>query len=94
MKIPEKRVLFSMKEITNACGVSRSTLLRMEEDGFLKPYKIDPESGYRYYDLQNVAAVGQYQRGCRRSVCRENRSPICTTSARTAPRSWKNCGKN
>ena len=59
---PEKRMTFTMKEMSQACGVSRSTLLRMEEDGFLKPYRIDPDSGYRYYDMQNVTAVGQYQR--------------------------------
>ena len=62
MKYPDNRWLFTIKEMTQACGVSRTTLIRMEEDGFLKPYRVDPDSGYRYYDLQNVTAVGQYQR--------------------------------
>lgn len=62
MNYPEQRKLFTMKEICHACGVSRTTLIRMEEDGFLKPYRVDPNTGYRYYDLSNVAAVGQYQR--------------------------------
>lgn len=62
MVFPERRKLFSIKEAARACGVSRSTLLRMEKDGFLTPYRVDPNTGYRYYDLQNVAAVGQYQR--------------------------------
>ena len=62
MIFPENRKLFTVKEMTQACGVSRTTLIRMEEDGFLKPYRVDPDSGYRYYDLQNVTAVGQYQR--------------------------------
>ncbi len=59
---PEERKLLTIREMTQACGVSRSTLLRMEEDGFLTPYRVDPDSGYRYYDVMNVAAVGQYQR--------------------------------
>ena len=37
-------------------------LIRMEEGGFLEPYHVDPDTGYRYYDMQNVAAIGQYQR--------------------------------
>ncbi len=62
MIFPDNRKIFTIKEMTQACGVSRTTLIRMEEDGFLKPYRVDPNSGYRYYDLQNVTAVGQYQR--------------------------------
>ena len=60
--IPEKTRLFTINEIAQACGISRSTLLRMEKDGFLMPRRVDPITGYRYYDLQNVTAVGQYQR--------------------------------
>ena len=62
MKLPENRAQFSIKEMTEICGISRASLLRLEEDGFLTPYRVNPETGYRYYDLQNVAAVGQYQR--------------------------------
>ena len=62
MIFPENRKLFTIKEMCHACGVSRSTLIRLEEDGFLTPYRIDSHTGYRYYDLQNVTAVGQYQR--------------------------------
>ena len=61
MRYPEKRKLFTITEVARACGVSRSTLLRMEESGFLKPFRVDPETGYRYYDLSAVSAVGQYQ---------------------------------
>ncbi len=61
MKFPKKRQEFTVSEVSKACGVSRTTLIRMEESGFLKPYRIDPYSGYRYYDAQNVAAIGQYQ---------------------------------
>ena len=62
MIFPEERKLFTVKDVSRACGVSRATLIRMEESGFLKPYRTDPDTGYRYYDMQNIAAIGQYQR--------------------------------
>ena len=62
MNYPDKRKLFTISEVTRACGVSRATLIRIEESGFMKPFRIDPDSGYRYYDTQNIAAIGQYQR--------------------------------
>lgn len=62
MELPENRTLFSIKEMSEICGISRASLLRMEKDGFLTPYRINKDTGYRYYDMQNVTAVGQYQR--------------------------------
>ncbi len=56
----EDHELFTIKEISKACGVSRTTLIRMEECGFLKPYRIDENTGYRYYDAYNVSEVGQF----------------------------------
>ena len=61
MKYPEERFLFTIKEVAHACGISRTTLLRMEESGFLAPYRINEKTGYRYYDAQNIAQIGQYQ---------------------------------
>ncbi len=61
MKYPEERFLFTIREAAHACGASRATLLRMEESGFLTPYYIDDKTGYRYYDAQNIAQIGQYQ---------------------------------
>ncbi len=61
MNFPEKRHEFSINEFAHACGVSRKTLLRMEECGFLKPYRINKETGYRYFDAYNAAQVGQFQ---------------------------------
>lgn len=61
MKYPEERYLFTIREAAHACGISRATLLRMEESGFLTPYHIDSITGYRYYDAQNIAQIGQYQ---------------------------------
>lgn len=62
MEFPEKRALFTVKDVCHACGVSRSTLLRLENCGILTPFHIDPDTGYRYYDTQNVTTIGQYQR--------------------------------
>ena len=61
MKYPEERYLFTIREAARASGVGRTTLLRMEECGFLTPYRIDEKTGYRYYDAQNIAQIGQYQ---------------------------------
>ena len=61
MRYPDERKLFTVKEVAHACGVSRTTLIRMEESGFLTPFKIDPQTGYRYYDANNLTAIGQYQ---------------------------------
>ena len=61
MNYPEERQLFTVKDFSRACGVSRTSLIRMEECGFLKPYRIDPDTGYRYYDAHNAAEVGQFQ---------------------------------
>ena len=61
MIYPQDILLFTINEFSRACGISRASLLRMEECGFLKPYRIDPDNGYRYYDAHNVAEVGQFQ---------------------------------
>lgn len=61
MIYPEDRQLFTVKKFAHACGISRATLIRMEKCGFLTPFRIDPDSGYRYYDAHNAAEVGQFQ---------------------------------
>ena len=38
---------FTIRQVCKSCGLSRATLLRMEERGLLKPASIDPETGYR-----------------------------------------------
>lgn len=47
----------SIQALSKACGVSRSTILRMEDDGLITPAHTDPDSGYRYYDVQNLGQV-------------------------------------
>ena len=60
MNYPENMHLFSISEFARACGVSRKTLIRMEECGFLTPVRVNHDTGYRYYDAHNAAEVGQY----------------------------------
>ena len=45
--------LFQITEAANACGISRSTLMRLEEKELIKPVYISEESGRRYYDNYN-----------------------------------------
>ena len=54
--------LFPITEAAQACGLSRSTLMRMEEKGLLTPAYISPTSGRRYYDNFNVARILQVKK--------------------------------
>ena len=56
------KFLFQISEAARACGVSRSTLLRMEEKGLLKPAYVSEESGRRYYDNFNIAQIMQVEK--------------------------------
>ncbi len=62
MKFPKERKLFTINEVSRACGLSRTTLIRLEESGFFTPYRVDPDTGYRYYDTYNVTVLGEYLR--------------------------------
>lgn len=53
--------LFPITQAANACGLSRSTLMRMEEKGLLTPAYIAPNSKRRYYDNHNIARILQIQ---------------------------------
>mgnify|MGYP004571971799 FL=1 len=54
--------LFQITETARACGLSRSTLMRLEEKGLLTPAYIAPDSGRRYYDNHNVARIMQIEK--------------------------------
>lgn len=54
--------LFSVKQAAKVCGLSRSTLLRLEERGLLTPAYIAAKSGYRYYDNHNISRIQQIQK--------------------------------
>lgn len=58
----DTKKLFQITEAAHACGISRSTLMRMEEKGLIKPAYIATESGRRYYDNHNVARVLQIEK--------------------------------
>ncbi len=49
--------LFTIGQVCKCCGVSRSTILRMENRGLLSPAHVDKNTGYRYYDIYNVTKV-------------------------------------
>ncbi len=60
MDFPKDQRLFTIRELARACGVSRTTIIRIEECGFLTPCYVNPETGYRYYNAYNASQVGQY----------------------------------
>ncbi len=60
MDFPQNQRLFTIRELARACGVSRTTIIRIEECGFLTPCYVNPETGYRYYNAYNASQVGQY----------------------------------
>ena len=51
----DTKKLFQITEAAHACGLSRSTLMRMEKKGLLTPAYIAAESGRRYYDNHDFA---------------------------------------
>lgn len=57
----EGEKLYTIREAAKICGVSRATLLRMEEVGFITPREIREQSGFRYYDTMNIMRIQHYQ---------------------------------
>ena len=62
MSITDDRKLYTSAEVCRACGISRTSLFRLEEYGFIRPYRVNPKTGYRYYDLHNITSIGQFQK--------------------------------
>lgn len=54
--------LFPITQAAKVCGLSRSTLLRLEERGLLIPAYIAPKSGRRYYDNYNISRILQIRK--------------------------------
>ena len=50
---------FSTFQIAKACGTSRSSILRLEEEGFISPSFTEYSTGKRYYSFSDVARVIQ-----------------------------------
>ena len=58
----DTKQLFQITEAARACGLSRSTLMRIEEKGLLTLAYTAPDSGRRYYDNHNVARILQIEK--------------------------------
>lgn len=54
--------LFPITQAAKVCGLSRSTLLRLEKRGLLTPAYIAEKSGRRYYDNHNISRILQIQK--------------------------------
>ena len=54
-----KKDFFTINQVSKVCGISRSTILRLEDRGLLTPAYCDKTSGYRYYDNHNIAKLMQ-----------------------------------
>ena len=54
-----KKDLFTVSQVCKVCGISRSTVLRLENRGLLTPAYCDEQSGYRYYDNHNINKILQ-----------------------------------
>ena len=54
--------LFSIRQAARACNLSRSSLIRLEDKGLLTPARTDANSGYRYYDNNNISRILQIQK--------------------------------
>lgn len=48
---------FTIRQVCSCCEVSRATVLRMESRGLLQPAFVDPQTGYRYYDTNNITRI-------------------------------------
>lgn len=58
----DTRSMFTISQAAHACSISRSTLMRLEEKGLIKPAYIHPESGRRYYDPYNISRILHVQK--------------------------------
>ena len=41
------RDLFTVSQVSRSCGISRATILRLEDKGLLTPARVDEQNGYR-----------------------------------------------
>ena len=75
MNTPDKENLFTIAQAANACSVSRSTLLRMENEGLLLP-ALHEEGKYRYYSTENVLQAMQINTMHRMGLTRKEIRPL------------------
>lgn len=77
--------LFTISQAAHACGVSRSTLMRMEEKGLLKPIYINPESKRRYYDPYNISRILHVQKFQKMGFSKEEIAAYFSSQGDAAP---------
>lgn len=53
---PDKKELFSISALARSFGIAENTIRRMESAGLLTPAVVK-ESGYRYYDYDNISRI-------------------------------------
>ena len=54
--------LFTLKRVSDATGLSRTMLIKLEHDGFITPTEVNEETGWRYYDTFSIFKLLQYRR--------------------------------
>ena len=73
-----KNNLFTIAQTANACGISRSTLLRMEDEGLLAPLRRE-DSQYRYYSTLDILQAIQIYNMHRLGLTRREIRPVVDT---------------
>ena len=80
----EQNSLFTIAQTANACGISRATLLRMEDEGLLAPARHE-EGRYRYYDTTNILQALQIHNMHRLGLTRREIRPVVDTPDEIGP---------
>ncbi len=70
-----KKELFTIAQAANACNISRSTLLRMEDEGLLVP-ALHEDGKYRYYSTENIMQAMQIHAFHRMGLTRREIRPV------------------
>lgn len=53
-----RRWFLSIGDVMRSCGISRSSLIRLEQRGLITPHRI-PHNGRRYYTAEDVDRINQ-----------------------------------
>ncbi|MBR1628370.1 MAG: MerR family transcriptional regulator [Lachnospiraceae bacterium] len=56
-----KKKNYTIQQVCNSTGLSRSAILKLEEKGIVKPASVNAKTGYRNYTLIEIAAILQYR---------------------------------
>ena len=53
--------LFIVHKAAKAAGLSRTSIVKLEKEGFIQPKKVNKKTGYRYFDTFNIYKLVQYR---------------------------------